>query len=108
MRLVDGEGVEAISLTLAFEEDGEVSGNGAGRHREMGNNCSSSSESLSSSSSASHLRLAAFRVRLASGEAIVAGEGTPGGAGDDWGDAVGRGAPWIGGGSELAAAVAGA
>ncbi len=108
VRSVDGEGVEATSLTLAVEEDGEVAGNGAGRHWEKGDNCSLSSESLSRSSSASHLRLAAFRVRLAGGEAIVAGEGTSGGVGSDWDDAVGRGAPWTGGGSELAAAVAGA
>jgi hypothetical protein len=48
---------------------------------------------LSRSSSASHQRLAAFRVRLAGGEAIVAGEGASGGVGDDWDDAVWRGAP---------------
>jgi hypothetical protein len=68
----------------------------------MGDNCSSSlsSESLSRSSSASHRRLAAFRVRLAGGEAIVAGEGASGGVGDDWDDAVWRGALRTGGGSE--------
>jgi hypothetical protein len=93
VRSVDGEGVKAASLSIAVEEAGKVAGNGAGRHWEMGDNCSSSSESLSRSSSALHLRLAAFRVRLAGGEAIVAGEGTSGGVGDDWDDAVVRGAP---------------
>jgi hypothetical protein len=87
------EGIEALSI--AVEGDGEVAGNGAGRQWEMGDNCSSSSssESLSRSSSALHRRLAAFRVRLAGGEAIVAGEGTSGRVGDDWDDAVWRGAP---------------
>jgi hypothetical protein len=72
----------------------------------MGDNCTSSSGSLSCSSSASHLCLAAFRVRLAGGKPIVAGEVTSGGVDDDWDGAVGRGAPWTGGGSELAVAVA--
>ena len=54
----------------------------------MGDRANSSSRSFSRNSSASHLRLAAFRVRLAGGEAIVAGEGTSGGVGDDWDDAV--------------------
>jgi hypothetical protein len=90
-----GEGIEALPLSNAVEEDGEVAGNGAGRQWEMGDNCSSSSssESLLRSSSASHRRLAAFRVRLAGGEVIVAGEGTSGGVVDDWDDAVWRGAP---------------
>jgi hypothetical protein len=87
--------VEAYPLPIVVEGDGEVAGNGAGRHWEMGDNCStsSSSESLSRSSSASHWRLAAFLVRLAGGEAIVAGEETSGGVGDGWDDAVCRGAP---------------
>ncbi len=90
-----GEGIEAFPLSIAVEGDGEVAGNGDGRQWEMGDNCSSSSssESLSRSSSASHRRLAAFRVRLAGGEAIVAGEGTSGGVGDDWDDAVWQGTP---------------
>ncbi len=92
---IAGEGIEAFPLLIAVEGDGEVAGNGAWRHWEMGDNCSSSSssESLSRSSSASHRRLAAFQVCLAGGEAIVAGEGTSGGVGDDWDDAVWRGAP---------------
>ncbi len=87
--------VEAFPLSIVVEGDGEVAGNGAGRQWEMGDKCSSSSpsESLSRSSSTSHRRLAAFRVRLAGGEAIVAGEETSGGVGDDWDDAVWRGAP---------------
>ncbi len=47
-----------------------------GGPEKSGDNCSSSSVLLSSSSSTSHLRLAAFCVRLASGEAVSAGEGT--------------------------------
>ncbi len=72
--------VEAFPLTIVVEGEGEVTGNGAGRHWEMGDksSSSSSSESLSRSSSALHRRLAAFRVRLAGGEAIVAGEETSG------------------------------
>jgi hypothetical protein len=41
----------------------------------MGIRVSSSSKLVSRSSSASHLRLAAFQVRLAGGEATTAGEG---------------------------------
>jgi hypothetical protein len=41
----------------------------------MGDSISSSSKSVSRSSSASHLRLVAFWVHLAGGEAIYAGEG---------------------------------
>jgi hypothetical protein len=86
--------VDAFPLPIVVEGDGEVAGNGAGRPWDMGDNCStsSSSESLSRSSSASHRRLAAFLVRLAGGEAIVAGEVTSGGVGDGWVDAVCRGA----------------
>jgi hypothetical protein len=91
--LVDGEGVVAVAVAVAVGEAGDVAGNGAERHWEMGENCSLSSASLSRSSSASHLRPAAFRVRLAGGETIVAGEGTSGGVGKDWDGAVGRGAP---------------
>jgi hypothetical protein len=54
--------------------------------------CSSSSTLLSRSSSASHLCLAAFRVRLASSEAIVAGEGASGSVEVGGDGAVGRGA----------------
>ncbi len=99
---------EAFPLSIVVEGVGEVAGKGAGRHWEMGDksSSSSSSESLSRSSSASHRRLAAFRVRLAGGEAIVAGEETSGGVGDGWDDAVWRGAPCIDGGSVLAAAEA--
>jgi hypothetical protein len=41
----------------------------------MGDKVSTSSEANSRSSSASHLRLAAFRVHLAGGEAMASGEG---------------------------------
>ncbi len=41
----------------------------------MGDRISSLSKSVSRSSSTSHLRLVAFRVRLAGGEATTAGEG---------------------------------
>jgi hypothetical protein len=80
------EEVEALPLYVAIEGAGEVAGDGAGRQWEMGDNCSSSSSSgsLSHSSSASHRRQAAFRVRLASGEAVVAAEGASGGVGDGW------------------------
>jgi hypothetical protein len=86
--------VDAFPLPIVVEGEGEVVGNGAGRSWDMGNNCStsSSSESLSRNSSASHRRLAAFLVRLAGGEAIVAGEVTSGGVGDGWVDAVCMGA----------------
>jgi hypothetical protein len=59
------------------KETGEAgSGDGAVEKAcEMGDRVSSSSRSISRNSSASHLHLAAFRVRLASGEAIAAGEG---------------------------------
>jgi hypothetical protein len=64
-----------------------------------------SSTLLSCSSSAWHLRLAAFLVRLAGGEATLAGEGASGGV-DAGGDvAVGRGAPRTGGATGLAAVV---
>jgi hypothetical protein len=104
------EEVEALPLYVAVEGAGEVAGNGAGRQWEMGDNCSSSSSSgsLSRSSSASHRRRAAFRVRLAGGEEVVAGEGASGGVGNGWDVAAWRGAPRTGGGSELASAVAGA
>ncbi len=71
---------EVQVVDVVVEGEGEVAGNGAGRHWEMGDksSSSSSSESLSRSSSASHWRLAAFRVRLAGGEVIVAGEETSG------------------------------
>jgi hypothetical protein len=88
-----GESAGAESLSIAVGEAGHTGGNGAGWHSEMGDNCSSSSASLSRSGSASHLRLAAFHVRLASGEAIVAGEGTSGSVDIDGDGTVGRGAP---------------
>jgi hypothetical protein len=73
-----GESAGEESLSIAVGVAGDTGGNGAGWHSEMGDNCSSSSALLSRCGSASHLRLAAFHVRLASGEAIVAGEGTSG------------------------------
>jgi hypothetical protein len=57
----------------------------------MGNNCSSPSTALSCSSSASHLRLAALRVRLDGGEAIVAGEVASGSVDVSGDGAVGEG-----------------
>jgi hypothetical protein len=49
----------------------------------MGVSRSSSSESVSRRSSTLHLRLAAFRVRLAGSEAAVVGEGTSCGVEED-------------------------
>jgi hypothetical protein len=88
-----GESAGAESLSIAVGEAGDTGGNRAGWHSEMGDNCSLSSASLSRSGSASHLRLAAFHVRLASGEAIVAVEGTSGSVDIDGDGTVGRGAP---------------
>ena len=55
----------------------------------IGDRANSSSRSFSRNSSASHLRLAAFRVRLAGGEAKAGGEGRSseegGGAGSSGG-----------------------
>jgi hypothetical protein len=66
----------------------------------MGDRISSLPMSVSRSSSASHLRLAAFRVRLAGGEAKAAGEG-------GWCE-EGAGAGSGGGGMGLTAAAVGA
>jgi hypothetical protein len=62
------------------ESGGETSEAGSGegaveKSWGMGDSISSSSKSVSRSRSASHLRLAAFQVHLASGEAMYAGEG---------------------------------
>jgi hypothetical protein len=57
--------------------------------------------SLSRSSSTSHLRLAAFRVRLAGGEAVSAGEGDSCGVDVSEDGAVGWGIPGSGGGAGL-------
>jgi hypothetical protein len=59
----------------------------------MGDKSIPPSMSLSRSSSASHLRLAAFRVRLAGSEAIVAREGASGSVGEGGDGVVARGAP---------------
>jgi hypothetical protein len=64
--------------------------------------------SLSRSSSTSHLRLAAFRVRLAGGEAVSAGEGDSCGVDVSEDGAVGWGIPGSGGGARLVPAAAGA
>jgi hypothetical protein len=57
----------------------------------MGDRANSSSRSFSRNSSASHMRLAAFRVRLAGGEAKAGGEGRSSGEG---GGAGSSGAVW--------------
>jgi hypothetical protein len=62
---------------------------GAWRHWGTGDSCRASSESHSRNNSTSHLRLAAFCVRLAGGEAGSVGEGTSRGVDGGGEDAVG-------------------
>jgi hypothetical protein len=95
------------SFPIVMEGDEEVVGIGAGEPWDMGDSCrtsSSSESSLSRNSSASHRRLAAFLVRLAGGEAIVAGEVASGGVGDGWVVAVRGGASGTAGCTVWAAA----
>jgi hypothetical protein len=62
---------------------GETGESGDLPAREMGDRSMSSSVFSSRSSSTTHLRLAAFRVRLAGGEATVAGGVGDGGGGGE-------------------------
>jgi hypothetical protein len=84
-----GVNIGAESLSFDVVGSGGTGENGAVRAGEMGDRSNSSSALLSRSSSASHLRLAAFLVRFAGGEAIVAGDGSLGGE-----EAGGDGVEW--------------
>jgi hypothetical protein len=84
-----GVHVGAESLSFDVVRTGGTGENGAVRAGEMGDRSSSSSALLSRSSSASHLRLAAFLVRFAGGEATVAGDVSLGGE-----EADGDGVEW--------------
>ncbi len=81
--------VGAESLSFDVVGAGGTGENGAVRAGEVGDRSNSSSALLSRSSSTSHLRLAAFLVRFAGGEAIVAGDGSLGGE-----EAGGDGVEW--------------
>ncbi len=102
-----GENVGAESLSFGVVGAGGTGENGAVWAGEMGDRSNSSSALLSRSSSTSHLRLAAFLVCFAGGEAIVAGDGSLGGVevggdGVEWARAPCAG--WLADGPAAAAA----